>query len=86
MSEDCEPDEDRMQAQRRDWKRLDDLAAEIAAERATMETDLGKVLDQKPKAPPVVAKPGSYYAKLALKHGNEDEYSNTMKARYGGEW
>jgi hypothetical protein len=34
----------------------------------------------------VVAKPGSYYAKLALKHGNEDEYSNTMKARYGGEW
>ena len=81
-----EPDEDRMQAQRREWKHLDALAAEIAAERATMEPDLGKVLDATPKAPPVVAKPGNYYARLALKNGNEDEYINAMKARYGGEW
>ena len=86
MSDHAEPAEDRMQAQRRDWKRLDDLAAEIAAERATMESDIGKVLDATPKAPPVVAKPGNYYARLALKNGNEDEYINAMKARYGGEW
>lgn len=54
MSDDHEPDEDRMQAQRREWKRLDDLAAEIAGERATMETDVGKVLDEGPPSPWIV--------------------------------
>jgi hypothetical protein len=49
-----EPDEDRMQAQRREWKRLDDLAAEIVSERATFETDIGKVLDEGPPSPFVV--------------------------------
>ena len=83
MSDHDEPDEDRMQQQRRDWKRLDDLAAEIAAERATMEPDIGKVLEQKPE---IVIKPGYQHARNALKVGMEDEYSNAMKARYGGEW
>ena len=54
MSEDHEPDEDRMQAKRREWKRLDDLAAEIAEERATMQPDIGKVLDQEPPSPWIV--------------------------------
>ena len=54
MSDDHAPDEDRMQAQRREWKRLDDLAAEIAGERATMETDIGKVLDEGPASPWIV--------------------------------
>ena len=54
MSQDIEPDEDRMQAQRRAWKHLDDLAAEIAAERATMETDIGHVLDEGPPSPLIV--------------------------------
>lgn len=54
MSDDHEPNEDRMQAQRREWKRLDDLAAEIAGERATMETDIGKVLDEGPASPWIV--------------------------------
>jgi hypothetical protein len=49
-----EPDEDRMQAQRREWKRLDDLAAEIVAERATMQTDIGKVLEDGPPSPFIV--------------------------------
>ena len=31
-------------------------------------------------------KPGNYYARLAYEAGCEDEYSNRMKARYGGEW
>jgi hypothetical protein len=54
MSHEIEPDEDRMQAQRREWKRLDDLAAEIASERATMETDIGKVLEDGPPSPFIV--------------------------------
>jgi hypothetical protein len=54
MSPDIEPDEDRMQAQRREWKRLDELAAEIVSERATMQTDIGKVLEDGPPSPWVV--------------------------------
>jgi hypothetical protein len=54
MSHDIEPDEDRMQAQRREWKRLDDLAAEIVSERATFETDIGKVLEDGPPSPFIV--------------------------------
>jgi hypothetical protein len=49
-----EPDEDRMQAQRRRWKELDHVAAEIAAERATMQTDIGKVLEDGPPSPFIV--------------------------------
>jgi hypothetical protein len=54
MSPDIEPDEDRMQAQRREWKRLDDLAAEIVSERATFETDIGKVVEDGPPSPWIV--------------------------------
>jgi len=54
MSPDIEPDEDRMQAQRREWKRLDELAAEIVSERATFETDIGKVLEDGPPSPWIV--------------------------------
>jgi hypothetical protein len=54
MSPDIEPDDDRMQAQRREWKRLDELAAEIVSERATMETDIGKVLEDGPPSPWIV--------------------------------
>jgi hypothetical protein len=49
-----EPDEDRMQAQRREWKRLDDMAAEIVSERTTFETDIGKVLEDGPPSPFIV--------------------------------
>lgn len=30
--------------------------------------------------------PGSQHALAAFKEGSEDEYSNRMKAKYGGEW
>ena len=30
--------------------------------------------------------PGSQHAAAAFKEGSEDEYSNRMKAKYGGEW
>jgi hypothetical protein len=75
---------------RRDFETVEEYHARLdreAAERATFEPDLGKVLEQTPKPKPeVIVKPGNYYARLALKDGNEDEYSNRMKARYGGEW
>lgn len=83
MSDDYEPDEDMMQSQRREWKRLDDLAAEIASERATMEPDIGKFLEA---AREIAIKPGHQHARNAMRAGMDDEYSNRMKARYGGEW
>lgn len=87
MSDDYEPDEDKMQAQRRRWKELDYVAAEIAAERANMEADIGKVLEPKKQPlPTLVIKPGHQHARRAYELGMEDEYSNAMKARYGGEW
>jgi hypothetical protein len=54
MSPDIEPDEDRMQAQRREWKRLDELAAEIVSEQATFETDIGTVLEDGTPSPWIV--------------------------------
>jgi hypothetical protein len=52
--DDLEPDEDRMAVQRREWKRLDDLAAELQSERIMCETDIGQVLDQPPPSPWIV--------------------------------
>jgi hypothetical protein len=52
-----------------------------------METDLGKVLEPKtPPKPELVIKPGYQHARRAYELGMDDEYSNAMKARYGGEW
>jgi len=47
------------------------------------ETDIGKVLDEKPQ---ITIQPGSHHAKNAMRYGDDDEYSNRMKRRYGGEW
>jgi len=75
---------------RRDFETVEEYHKRLdaeAAQRATFEPDLGKVLEQPaPPKPPVIVKPGNYYARLAYEQGNEDEYSNRMKARYGGEW
>ena len=75
---------------RRDFETVEEYHKRLdaeAAERAAFEPDLGKVLEQPaPPKPPVIVKPGNYYARLAYEQGNEDEYSNRMKARYGGEW
>ena len=56
-----------------------------AQERATFEGDIGQVLDKKTE-PQIVIKPGNHHALRAFELGMEDEYSNRMKARYGGEW
>ena len=77
-------DLDRERARRRWNAYLAEVDAEIReerAQRATFTTDLGKVLE-----PDIVIKPGSQHANAAFKQGREDEYSNRMKQKYGGEY
>jgi hypothetical protein len=50
-----------------------------------VETDIVVVLDD-PMIPPLVIKPGRMNASRAYKRGREDEYSDRMRAKYGGEW
>lgn len=61
------------------------LASEDQAEPLTVETDLGKVLEE-PARPPLVIKPGNQHARAAFRAGREDEYSDRMKSKYGGEY
>jgi len=71
---------------RRLWNAyLDDIDREISEEqaaKATFTTDIGKAIEQTP----LVIKPGNEYARKAYELGREDEYSDRMRARYGGEW
>ena len=72
---------------RRDFETVEEarqrLAREDQAEPLTVETDIGQVLDARPK---IVIKPGTQHAAAALKVGREDEYIDAMASRYGGEW
>lgn len=52
---------------------IDELLAEIAAKRNA-------------RPDPCVIQPGSQHASAATKGGLEDEYSNRMAYRFGGEW
>lgn len=61
------------------------LAREDQAEPLMVETDLGKVLDEQAR-PPLVIKPGRMHANAAYRAGREDEYSDRMRSRYGGEF
>ena len=61
------------------------LAAEDQAEPLTVETDLGKVLEE-PARPPLAIEPGRMNASRAFRTGREDEYIDRMRSRYGGEW
>ena len=74
---------------RRDFETVEEarkrLAREDQAEPLTVDTDLGQVLEE-PARPPLVIKPGNQHARAALRAGREDEYSDRMKSRYGGEW
>ena len=81
---DDDEDLDRERARRRWNAYLDEIDAEIReerAEKATFTADLGKVLE-----PDIVIKPGSQHANAAFKAGREDEYSNRMRQKFGGEW
>lgn len=75
-----------MDAFRRDFETVEEarrrLAREDQAEPLMVETDLGKVLDE--QRPPLAIKPGR--AMQAFRAGREDEYSDRMRSRYGGEW
>jgi hypothetical protein len=84
MSTPIEFSQDR-ERNRRLWNQyLADIDAEIREEqasKATFTTDIGKAIET-----PLVIKPGSQHARAAAEAWREDEYSNRMKARYGGEW
>lgn len=78
---DEDDDDDRHAANRRWNAYLDEIDAEIREEKATFTTDLGKVLEAD-----IVIQPGSHHAAAAAKVGREDEYSNRMRQKFGGEW
>lgn len=84
MTPDDDEDLDRERSRRRWNSYLDEIDAEIREEqarRATFIADIGKVLE-----PDIVIKPGSHHAAAAAAVGREDEYSNRMRQKYGGEW
>jgi len=60
------------------------LAREDQADPLMVETDMGKVLEE--PAAPLVIKPGRMNASRAFRRGREDEYSDRMRSKYGGEW
>jgi hypothetical protein len=74
---------------RKDFETVEEMKARLAredqAEPLMVETDIGKVLDE-PARSPLVIKPGRMNASLAYRRGREDEYSDRMRAKYGGEW
>ena len=74
---------------RRDFETVEEAKARLAredqAEPLMVETDIATVLDD-PMIPPLVIKPGRMNASRAYKRGREDEYSDRMRAKYGGEW
>lgn len=71
----------------RDFETVEDYRRRLKTQSAfdepvTVETDLGKLLEQ----PDIVIKPGNVHARNAFKQGREDEYIDRMRNRYGGEW
>jgi hypothetical protein len=81
---DDDEDLDRERSRRRWNAYLDEIDAEIREERAakaTFTADIGKAIE-----PDIVIKPGSHHAAAAAAVGREDEYSNRMRQKYGGEW
>lgn len=76
-----------MSTYRRDFETVEEAKERLAreAEPLMVETDIGKVLDE-PARPPLVIKPGRMNASRAFRAGREDEYSDRMRSKYGGEW
>ena len=70
----------------RDFETVEEAAARLVredqAEPLTVETDLGTVLE----GPPLVIQPGRIHASAAYRAGREDEYSDRMRSKFGGEW
>jgi hypothetical protein len=84
----CRSEENNVTQFRRDFETVEEarkrMAREDQAEPLTVETDIGQVLDE--PAAPLVIKPGTQHARAAFRAGREDDYSDRMRSRYGGEW
>jgi hypothetical protein len=61
------------------------MARDDQADPLMVETDVGKVLEE-PARESLVIKPGRMNASRAFRRGREDEYSDRMRSKYGGEW
>jgi len=72
---------------RKDFETVEEMRARLAREDEplTVETDIGKVLDEPARAP-LVVKPGIHNARAAFRAGREDEYIDRMRSKYGGEY
>jgi hypothetical protein len=72
---------------RKDFETVEEMRARLAREDEplTVETDIGKVLDE-PARTPLVVKPGIHNARAAFRAGREDEYIDRMRSKYGGEY
>lgn len=72
---------------RRDLETVEEAKArqQRDAEPLMVETDIGKVLDE-PAREPLKIQPGHVHARAAYRANREDEYSDRMRSRYGGEW
>lgn len=82
MSEDIEPDEDRMEAQRRRWQLMEQLDREIArkAQAEPVASPAAKPVEIPPVIPQMARRIGRHSPEV------QDEWSNRMAAKYGGEW
>jgi hypothetical protein len=72
----------------RDFETADEakrrLARDDQAEPLMVETDMAQVLEE--QLPKLVIEPGSHHAAAAFRAGREDDYSDRMRSKYGGEW
>ena len=68
---------------RRDFETVEEARKRLASEDQADEPEAETVLKETARVP-LVVKPG--HARQAFKAGREDEYSDRMRAKYGGEW
>lgn len=77
--EDYEPDEDRMESQRMHWRRMAQLDREIAEKDEATPAAAPPV-----ETPPVIPQSARTIGRCTIEV--QDEWSNRMARKYGGEW
>lgn len=70
---------------RRDFETWDQYAKRLAAQDGETP-DEDEATPQAPQLPPLTIRPGVQYVNSAIRAGRDDEYSERMRAKYGGEW
>jgi len=70
---------------RRDFESWEQYAKRLAAQSDEPQDETPATTPVQ-QLPPLTIKPGSQHARDAMRAGRDDEYSDRMRARYGGEW